>query len=283
MKKYFITSSIFLLIFFVSFSQIQTPQPSPFSTTVQKVGLVDVTIEYSRPSMKGREIFGSLISYNELWRTGANQNSKITFSDDVRVGGSKVSKGTYSIYTRPSIDSWELILYKKSDNWGLPKKWNKSLVALNIVANSYDLPFQIETFTIALNNLSNNGATLDIFWENTIVSFVINSMTNDKVISSIKKTLNSTPKSQDYYNSAVFYLEESFDINMAKTWIDKCFELRDEVPYWMLNQKALIYFAYGDKIGAEEAAKLGLSLAKETKITDSIKTLKQTLYFIQSN
>ena len=110
MKKYFITSFTFLLISFISFSQIQTPQPSLSSTLIQKVGLIDVKIEYSRPSMRGRQIFGGLIPYNEVWRTGANQNSKITFSDDVRIGASKLSKGTYSIYTRPSLDSWELIL-----------------------------------------------------------------------------------------------------------------------------------------------------------------------------
>ena len=283
MKKYFITSSIFLLFFFISFSQIQTPQPSPFSNTKQKVGLVDITIEYSRPSMKGRKIFGSLISYNELWRTGANQNSKITFSGDVMIDSTRITKGTYSIYTRPAFDSWELIFYKKTDNWGLPSVWDKNLVALTTTSPANNLPFQVKTFTIALNNLDNNGASLDFFWENTIVSFSINTLTKTKVIFDVEKTLKNNPSSQDYYKAAVFYLEENLDIKLSKYWIDKCFELRDEIPYWMLNQKALIYFAYGNKIIAEEAAILGLSLAKKTKITDSIKTLKQTLDFIQAN
>ncbi len=103
------------------------------------------------------------------------------------------------------------------------------------------------------------------------------------MIFDVEKTLKNNPSSQDYYKAAVFYLEENLDIKLSKYWIDKCFELRDEIPYWMLNQKALIYFAYGNKIIAEEAAILGLSLAKKTKITDSIKTLKQTLDFIQAN
>jgi tetratricopeptide (TPR) repeat protein len=283
MKKYFITSFTFLLISFISFSQIQTPQPSPSSTLIQKVGLVDVKIEYSRPSMRGRQIFGGLIAYNEVWRTGANQNSKITFSDDVRIGASKLSKGTYSIYTRPSLDSWELILYKKTDNWGLPSNWDESQIALSTIAYSYALPFQIETFTIALNNLNNNGATLDFFWENTLVSFGLNTLTKEKTISSIEKTLDESTNSQDYYKAAVFYLEENLDINMAKSWIDKCFELRKDPPYWMLNQKALIYLAFGDKEGALKIANQGLAMAKETKLKDSIKTLSDTVEYVINN
>ena len=283
MKKYFITSFTFLLISFISFSQIQTPQPSPSSTLIQKVGLIDVKIEYSRPSMRGRQIFGGLIPYNEVWRTGANQNSKITFSDDVRIGTSKLSKGTYSIYTRPSLDSWELILYKKIDNWGLPSNWDESQIALSTIAYSYALPFQIETFTIALNNLNNNGATLDFFWENTLVSFNINSLTQDKVVKSINNTLNDNPSSQDYYKAAVFYLEEDLDIKKAKLWIDKCSDLRQDLPYWMLNQKALIYHAFGSVDKSIEIAKKGLKLANETNIKDSINTLKETLSYVSNN
>tara|TARA_B100001142_G_scaffold84267_1_gene85461 strand:- start:7783 stop:8634 length:852 start_codon:yes stop_codon:yes gene_type:complete len=283
MKKYITLPFVFILISYFSFSQIQTPQPSPPSTLIQKVGLVDIKIEYSRPSMRGRKIFGGLIPYGEIWRTGANQNSKITFSEDIKIGDVKVLKGTYSIYTKPSIKFWELILYKKSDNWGLPRNWDESLIALNLKVDSNELPFSIETFTIAINNLNNNGATLDFYWENTIVSFKINTLNREKVISDIKKALNNNPKSQDYYKAAVFYLEENLDINLAKKWIDRCFELRKDTPYWMLQKKSLIYLAYGDKDQALKIANEGLAIAKETKIKDSIKMLSDTVAYILNN
>mgnify|MGYP001235304965 CR=1 FL=1 len=283
MNKCFIISIVFLFFSFVSFSQIQTPQASPSATLTQNVGLVEIKIDYSRPSMRGREIFGGLIPFGEIWRTGANQNSKITFSDDVEIEGSKVSKGTYSIYTKPSIKSWELILYKKSDNWGLPRNWDENLIVLNIKVESNEIPFLIETFTIAINNLSNNGATLDFYWENTIVSYKLNTLNKEKVISNIKRTLNSNPKSQDYYKAAVFYLEENLDVNLAKKWIDRSFELRKDTPYWMLQKKSLIYLAYGDKDEAIKIANQGLVLAKETKIKDSIKMLSDTLAFLLNN
>ena len=283
MYKCFASSVAFLFFSFVSFSQIQTPQPSPPSTLIQKVGLVDIKIDYSRPSMRGREIFGGLIPFDEIWRTGANQNSKITFSEDVEIEDSKVLKGTYSIYTRPSVDSWQLILYNKSDNWGLPRNWDENLIVLNVKVESNELPFSIETFTIAINNLSNNGATLDFYWENTIVSYKLNTLNKEKVISDIKRTLNNNPKSQDYYKAAVFYLEENLDVNLAKKWIDKCFELRNDTPYWMLQKKSLIYLAYGDKDEAIKIANQGLVLAKETKIKDSIKMLSDTLTYLINN
>ena len=283
MYKCFASSVAFLFFSFVSFSQIQTPQPSPPSTLTQKVGLVDIKIDYSRPSMRGREIFGGLIPFDEIWRTGANQNSKITFSEDVEIEDSKVLKGTYSIYTKPSVNSWQLILYNKSDNWGLPRNWDENLIVLNVKVESNELPFSIETFTIAINNLSNNGATLDFYWENTIVSYKLNTLNKEKVISDIKRTLNNNPKSQDYYKAAVFYLEENLDVNLAKKWIDKCFELRNDTPYWMLQKKSLIYLAYGDKDEAIKIANQGLVLAKETKIKDSIRMLNDTLTYLINN
>ena len=243
-KKLLITILTIFLSSFI-FSQIETPQPSPLSKFSQKVGLDNVNIEYSRPSARQRIVFGTLIPFGEKWRTGANENTKITFEDNVKIQNKLIKKGTYSIYTIPNLNSWNLIFYKKYDNWGLPRDWDDDLVEIEVSANTISLPFYIETFTISLNNLNNNGCTLDIFWENTLVSFNINSLTQDKVVKSINNTLNDNPSSQDYYKAAVFYLEEDLDIKKAKLWIDKCSDLRQDLPYWMLNQKALIYHAFG--------------------------------------
>ncbi|MDA9323474.1 DUF2911 domain-containing protein [Flavobacteriaceae bacterium] len=281
-KKLLITILTIFLSSFI-FSQIETPQPSPLSKFSQKVGLDNVNIEYSRPSARQRIVFGTLIPFGEKWRTGANENTKITFEDNVKIQNKLIKKGTYSIYTIPNLNSWNLIFYKKYDNWGLPRDWDDDLVEIEVSANTISLPFYIETFTISLNNLNNNGCTLDIFWENTLVSFNINSLTQDKVVKSINNTLNDNPSSQDYYKAAVFYLEEDLDIKKAKLWIDKCSDLRQDLPYWMLNQKALIYHAFGSVDKSIEIAKKGLKLANETNIKDSINTLKETLHYVSNN
>ena len=281
-KKLLITILTIFLSSFI-FSQIETPQPSPLSKFSQKVGLDNVIIEYSRPSARQRIVFGTLIPFGEKWRTGANENTKITFEDNVKIQNKLIKKGTYSIYTIPNLNSWNLIFYKKYDNWGLPRDWDDDLVEIEVSANTISLPFYIETFTISLNNLNNNGCTLDIFWENTLVSFNINSLTQDKVVKSINNTLNDNPSSQDYYKAAVFYLEEDLDIKKAKLWIDKCSDLRQDLPYWMLNQKALIYHAFGSVDKSIEIAKKDLKLANETNIKDSINTLKETLSYVSNN
>ena len=281
-KKLLITILTIFLSSFI-FSQIETPQPSPLSKFSQKVGLDNVNIVYSRPSARQRIVFGSLIPFGEKWRTGANENTKITFEDNVKIQNKLIKKGTYSIYTIPNLNSWNLIFYKKYDNWGLPRDWDDDLVEIEVSANTISLPFYIETFTISLNNLNNNGCTLDIFWENTLVSFNINSLTQDKVVKSINNTLNDNPSSQDYYKAAVFYLEEDLDVKKAKLWIDKCSDLRQDLPYWLLNQKALIYHAFGSVDKSIEIAKKGLKLANETNIKDSINTLKETLSYVSNN
>ncbi|MDA8734344.1 DUF2911 domain-containing protein, partial [Flavobacteriaceae bacterium] len=164
----------------------------------QKVGLDNVNIVYSRPSARQRIVFGSLIPFGEKWRTGANENTKITFEDNVKIQNKLIKKGTYSIYTIPNLNSWNLIFYKKYDNWGLPRDWDDDLVEIEVSANTISLPFYIETFTISLKITKLN---------NTLVSFNINSLTQDKVVKSINNTLNDNPSSQDYYKAAVFYLE----------------------------------------------------------------------------
>mgnify|MGYP001168023771 CR=1 FL=1 len=149
---------LLLLVVFAAFgsalsAQVMAPQPSPTGKIEQKVGLTDVTIEYSRPGMKGRSIFGDLVPYGKVWRTGANANTKITFGDDVKIGGKDLKKGTYAIYTIPNQDSWEVMFYSKSDNWGVPQEWDDSAVALKAEASVSTLPFDMETFTIMIDDL----------------------------------------------------------------------------------------------------------------------------------
>ncbi|MEM0518857.1 MULTISPECIES: DUF2911 domain-containing protein [Aequorivita] len=242
-------------------AQIQTPQPSPFQKIEQKVGLTDVTLEYSRPSMKGRTIFGELVPYNAIWRTGANANTKITFSDDVEVGGKTLKAGSYAIYTKPGAANWEVYFYSDTNNWGNPGTWEEDKVAAKATAQAYPFPIDVETFTMSFDNLKNDEATLGILWEKTYVGVPIKFNTDKTVTTNIQRVMNG-PSAMDYYAAAVYYLEAGKDINQAKTWIDKSIDMNKDPKFWQLRQKSLIYAKAGDKKGAIEAAKKSLNLAK---------------------
>jgi hypothetical protein len=262
MKK--IVLSLFVVAMsYISNAQIETPQPSPFQKTEQKVGLTDITLEYSRPGMRGRAIFGDLVPFGEVWRTGANANTKITFSTNVTVEGTKVKKGTYAIYTKPNKDSWEVMLYADASNWGKPRKWDDTKVAATITAKVYEVPMKIETFTITFDDLTNSSAMLGMMWENTYAAFSIETPTDKMVSQQITKTMNG-PSANDFYASAVYYLESDKDINKAKEWIDKAVEMTSKKPrFWFLRQQSLIHAKAGSKATAIAAAKQSLALAEK--------------------
>jgi len=259
-------------------AQLKTPAPSTFQKIEQTVGLTDVTVEYSRPSMKGRTIFGGLVPHDKLWRTGANANTKITFSNDVMVGGKEIKAGSYAIYTKPGAQSWDVMLYTDSNNSGTPQKWDDTKVAVTVKAQVYQLPINIETFTISFDDITNNSANLGLMWEKSYVALPIEFMTDKMVAANIDQVM-AGPSSNDYYQSAVYYLESDQDINQAKTWIDKSIEMREQPAFWMYRQQALIYAKSGDKKGAITAAKKSLELAKKAGNDDYValntKSLKE--------
>ena len=137
-----------MFIFFHINSQVVTPPISPIAKISQQVGLTNIEIEYSRPSVKSRKIFGGVVPYDKIWRTGANKNTIISFDKDVSFSGNIVKKGKYSIYTIPSESGWRLILYDEIENSGMPENWDENKIILDVLGQSYDLPFSIETFQI---------------------------------------------------------------------------------------------------------------------------------------
>ena len=149
MKKFLLLVCVALVSFSME-SQINTPQPSPSSKLMQKVGLTDVTIEYSRPSMRGRTIFGDLVPFDKIWRTGANARTKITFSDDVTISGKELKAGTYAIFTKPGTTAWEVIFYTDADGGGAPSELDESKVAARTTAEVYTMPEDVQTFTIVI-------------------------------------------------------------------------------------------------------------------------------------
>ncbi|MFY7739776.1 MAG: DUF2911 domain-containing protein [Flavobacterium sp.] len=272
MKKIFLLLAIAIANFAVE-AQVKTPQPSPKSVLNQVVGLTDVTVEYSRPSAKGRVVFGDLVPFGKLWRTGANANSTVSFSEDVVINGTTVKKGKYAIFTLPKADMWEVILYTNTDNWGLPENYDVNKVAVSLNVDPVMLNNHVESFTIGINNLTNDSASLDISWEKTMVSLKFEVPTQKAAMASIAKVL-AGPTAGDYFSSAQYYYQSNGDLNKALEYVNKAVAMvkpGEEAPYWHLRLKSLIQGKLGDKKGAIETAKLSLAGAEKDGNGDYVK------------
>ena len=255
--------------------QITTPAPSPAAKISQTVGLTDVTVEYSRPSMRGRTIFGDLVPYDKLWRTGANKNSMITFSDDVTIAGQKVKSGSYAVYTKPGLTSWEVIFYADTNNWGTPQNWDDSKVAAKANIEVYTMPMDVESFTMSIDALHNNGATLGILWANVYIGVPFEVPTSEKAVKSIESVMNG-PSANEYFAAASYYFQEGKDLAKAKEWIDKAVSMNDKA-FWMMRSQSLIYAKMGDTKGAIEAAKKSMAVAEAAGNADYVKMNKDSL------
>ncbi len=251
-------------------AQIETPPPSPSSTLTQKVGLTDVTVAYSRPSMRGRTIFGDLVPYGQIWRTGANARTTVSFSNDVTIDGTLLKAGTYAIFTKPSATSWEVYFYTDTQGGGVPGEWDESKVAAKVTVPIYAMEMNVETFTITIDDLNDNGATLGMLWEKVYVGVKFSVPTDAAVTANIEQALNG-PSADDYYAAAVYYMNSGKDINKAKVWMDKAMAMTENPAFWQLRQQSLVYAKAGDKKAAIEVAKKSLAASKEAKNDDYIK------------
>jgi len=269
MKKVF----LFLAVMAASFSvdaQVKTPQPSPYASVKQVVGLTDVEVDYSRPGMKGRTIFGDLVPFGKLWRTGANANSTVSFSEDVVIDGKTLKKGKYALFTTPKADNWEIVFYSDTDNWGTPEEWKEAKVALKASAKVETLNRNVENLTIGINNLDNNFGHLEISWEKTLVALKFEVPTQKTAMASIEKAL-AGPTANDYFASAQYYYQSNGDLTKALTYVNKALELNKDKPFWYNRLKSLIQAKSGDKKGAIETAKLSLASATAAKNNDYVK------------
>lgn len=265
-------------LLFVSFisAQVRTPAPSPKAHVEQVVGLTDVTVDYSRPGMKGRTIFGDLVPFGKLWRTGANANTTVSFSEDVVIGDKTLKKGKYALFTTPKADNWEIIFYTSTDNWGTPEEWDETKVALKATAKPEMLNRNVESFTIGVNGLDNNFGMLEISWEKTIVALKFEVPTKKTATESIKKAL-AGPTSGDYFSAAQYYYQSDGDLKVALEYMDKALELNKDTPFWYTRLKSLIQAKTGDKKGAIETAKISLAAAEAAKNADYVKMNKDSI------
>jgi hypothetical protein len=275
MKKILIALAIIITQFTIE-AQVQTPQASPKATINQVVGLTDVEVVYSRPAARGRAVFGNLVPFDKLWRTGANENTTVSFSDDVIIGGKTLKKGKYALFTIPNIQSWEVVFYTTTDNWGTPAEFKEENVALRTTVNEESTPKATDTFTIGINGLDSNYAFLEISWENSFVAVKFEVPTQKTAIANIEKAL-AGPSAADYFSAAQYFYQSNGDINKARSYVDKALELSAEKPFYYLRLKSLIQAKQGDKKAAIETAKVSLVASEAAGNQDYAKMNKDSI------
>ncbi|MBL7830253.1 MAG: DUF2911 domain-containing protein [Saprospiraceae bacterium] len=249
-------------------AQITTPQPSPKATIMQKIGLTDFTISYSRPSARSRMVFGDLVPYGEKWRTGANEATLLKISDDIMIEGQALKAGEYAIYTVPDKFNFEWIFYKNTTSWGLPEEWKEEEVALRVKTPVNMVNNKTETLTFDFDELRNTSAILKLTWENVTTACKITVNPDIKVMKDIEKALGG-PKAGDYYAAGRYYLENDKDANQAYQWLHKANEMSPKFYY--LRQEALALAKLNRYKEAIEVAKKSTEMAKTEKNEEYVK------------
>lgn len=262
MKKKSIFISIILLIISINntLGQISTPRLSPHCVITQEVGFNEITIDYCRPSVKGRVIFGDVVPFGKIWRTGANASTKLKFKDEVTIEGKEVPAGEYTLYTIPEKDEWTIILHTVNTYWGVGKDYKETDDFMRFKVKSTILNHKIETMAIELSDITNNSCYIEIKWDNTLVKFNISTEVEKKVLAEIEDKMKGVSQAT-YYQAAVYYLENGKDLSKALEWINKSLENNEK--FWILRQKSLILAKLGKINEAIEIAEKSKKLALE--------------------
>lgn len=249
-------------------AQINTPQASPKGTVSQQIGLTDFSITYSRPSAKGRVVFGDVVPFGKTWRTGANQATLFTVSDDVTIEGQELKAGKYALYTVPEKNTIEWIFYKNTTSWGLPEQWNDADVAIKVKTAFNTTANKTETLTFNFDELRNNSAVLKLSWDNmeSVCKIAVN--TDNKVLKDIEKAL-AGPSANDYYAAGKYYYESDKDLNKSYEWIHKANEMSPK--YFTLRQEALVLAKMKKYKEAVTVAQKSLELAKAAGSDEYVK------------
>lgn len=255
-------------------AQIKTPAPSPVSKLTQTVGLTEVTIEYSRPSVKGRTIFGDLVPYGTMWRTGANASTKVTFSENVTVEGKELKAGTYALYMMPGEMEWDVVFYKNTSFWGVPKEWNAADEALRLKIKPRKLQDLVETLTIDLANLTNDGAMLQLYWEKTLVPLQIGVNTDATVMKNIDRVLNG-PTPADLFAAGRYMYESGKDKNVALEYVKLANQ--KEPKFWTVRTQALILADLGQYKEAIATATWSKDLATQAENDDYVRMNEKSI------
>lgn len=270
--------AIALAAAFSSNAQLKTPAASPAAVLKQTVGLTGVEIDYSRPSMRGREIFGGLVPYGAIWRTGANQPTKLTFSDDVQLGGADIPAGTYALYTIPEEDEWTIIIYEGTELWGA-FGYDESNDVARFKAKPISLERPVETFTIGVGFLRSDSATIYLEWSKTRIELPLKVPTHEKVTAQIN-ALKDKPEFRNpntLFAAGTYYHESGKDLETAHEWVSEAVAKSEKPAYWMFARKARIEADLGKTEEARRSAEKTLELAKEGNNPDYQKIARDIL------
>ncbi|MER2996012.1 DUF2911 domain-containing protein [Pontibacter populi] len=259
-------------------AQINIPAASPAASVTQKVGLTDVSISYSRPSLKGRKFGKDVVTYGEMWRTGANSPTLIKFNDDITIQGNKVPAGEYVLMTIPAQNEWTVILHKNKELWGNnDAKYDKANDQLRFVVKPQTNPRTIETFTINFANLKNNSADVELLWGKEIASFTITTDVDSKVMAQIQeKVVNGKDVSPNMYAAAAsYYMGANKDMKQALDWIKKA--NAKDAKFWNLHTQAKIQAQLKDYKGAIKTAEQSIELAKKENNAEYVRMNEQAI------
>lgn len=266
-----------LLLF--SFSQVNGQlkylRLSPLQKIEQRVGATDVKLEFSRPQMNGRKIFGDLVPYQKMWRTGANENTKLSFNFRVKIGETNVEAGTYALFTKPKIDEWEVYLYEDTNNLDVPNPIDSSKLKYLTTVKIETVDKTEETLTINFYDITESSANLGIRWENTEVKIPIEFFTREAMEKAINDEFNQN--ALDYATAAAYYAERGIELEKAKQLQELSIELREKPSPWAYNSYGIILNKLGEKEKAIEAIEYSLKLAEETENDYLIKENKKLL------
>lgn len=266
MKRLLFSAACVAFFLMADAQPLKTPQPSTTQSVKQELGLGTVELSYSRPNMKGRKIFGDLVPFDKVWRTGANGATVLTFTDEVTIGGTKIPAGKYGLLTIPSASEWTIIISKQTDVTS-PTAYKQDMDVVRVKAKPMSLPWSFETFGISFENIKDNGCEVMMAWDKTLVSFSINTDVDAKVMKQIETVMKND--SRPYFAAAAYYAENGKDLNQAIMWFDKAIE-QNPKAFWVYYQKAKALAKQGKKAEAMAVSMKSMELAKEAKNDDYV-------------
>jgi hypothetical protein len=252
---------------------LKTPLPSPPQTIKQDFGISSIDLSYSRPGVKNRKVFGELVPFGKVWRTGANSATTITFADDVTIGGTKIPAGKYGLLTIPTLENWTIIITKQTDVTN-PADYKQESDMVRVNVKPMALKDKLETFTMQFMNVKPSTCDLQIMWENTAVVLPISTDVESVVMKQIDDVMNKD--NRPYFQAALYYLNTGKDLNQAVAWFDKAIEQQPD-GYWIYHQRANALAKLGKKDEAKASAQKSIDLAKEAKNDDYVRLNEELL------
>ena len=266
MKK-FIFAAIAACSFIIADAQLKTPAPSPTQTIKQDFGLSSVELSYSRPAVKGRKIFGDIVPYGNVWRTGANNATTLTFGDEVTIGGTKIPAGKYGLLTIPDKKSWTIIISKQTDVTS-PAAYKPEMDVIRVTADVAKTKVSAESFTMQFANVKPASCDLNIMWDKSTVVLPIATEIDSKIMANIEQAMKGDKP--PYFQAAMYYMENGKDLNQSLTWFNKAVEAQP-TAFWIQHQWANCLAKLGQKSEAKTAALKSKELAAAAKNDDYVK------------